>query len=454
MSFERSSPSALKLPGIYLGCRRIRYLYLTKSGNVRVPHIDDLMSETHTQGELIPLFLASDVLAGIAQLPKNYPRIHSRYSKEGMATKLKLLGHRIVDIANSQEVWFYSIQGLLKAVFEYHPRSIVRDCLMSLRELWIQRFEDALLPADADVNVETDTSCCRLREQVSSQGISTDCGVLQRLEPLSNKTVNKSLSTDMAAVTSEPWVQAPLKSANKLEDIKHQLENILQNVADFLDYSVESTEERSKLTVLQTTLKFCVVCFFTENYVSDAIFPVCLLQSYTNFTSQESEWKWENFENHFGIDPRKNFVLCVLSEWLGKEFSALEEKISERVASFKQSHIRQIDSLPTPQSIVDQLFPACMGCLLENWMGVHRTRYIPEHHNFPEKSHQSGLSDHNYIHQISQADSDPIPAVEQGLAVYDIKHYPFVQLILEFTNNCLISGVAHVLYSRLREGLI
>jgi hypothetical protein len=27
--------------------------------------------------------------------------------------------------------------------------------------------------------------------------------------------------------------------------------------------------------------------------------------------------------------------------------------------------------------------------------------------------------------------------------------YPFVQLILEFTNNCLISGVAHVVYPRL-----
>ena len=31
--------------------------------------------------------------------------------------------------------------------------------------------------------------------------------------------------------------------------------------------------------------------------------------------------------------------------------------------------------------------------------------------------------------------------------------YPFIQLILEFANNTLISGVAHVLYSRLlKEG--
>lgn len=322
------------------------------------------------------------------------------------------------------------------------------------QDLWIQRFEDAPLPVDADVNVEPDTSCGRQRDSGEGPSLgNSDSPVHQRLEPLSNEMANNSSSTNMAPGTCQAQVQGVSRNVYKLEDFQHQLENVLQNVAHLLDYGVESREEHNKLTALQTALKFCLICVFTENYLSDALFPVCLLQSYTNFLSQESKIKWEKFENHFSIDPRKNFVLCILSEWLGTEFSALEKEISDRVASFKQSHIGQIDSLPTPQSIVDQLFPACMSCLLENWMGVHRTRYIQEHCDITGRSHQSELSDHNYIHQISEAESDLPPEVDQE-PVVDVKHYPFVQLILEFTNNCLISGVAHVLYSRLREGLI
>ena len=36
----------------------------------------------------VPVFLATDVLNGTAVTPDNQPRIHARYGKQGLATKL------------------------------------------------------------------------------------------------------------------------------------------------------------------------------------------------------------------------------------------------------------------------------------------------------------------------------------------------------------------------------
>ena len=47
------------------------------------------------QKDDVPLFLGGDILAASAQSSKNYCRIHSRYGKDGYATKLTFRGKSI-----------------------------------------------------------------------------------------------------------------------------------------------------------------------------------------------------------------------------------------------------------------------------------------------------------------------------------------------------------------------
>lgn len=97
-------------------------------------------------------------------------------------------------------------------------------------------------------------------------------------------------------------------------------------------------------------------------------------------------------------------VLVAVSKYLGDEFNRLQLEISERVTEFKKRHITSIDNLPPSSILVKELFPECMQVLLLSWMGS-----------------RDGGQDMNSI----------------------------VQVILELVNMSLVSGVAHVLYSRL-----
>jgi len=96
-------------------------------------------------------------------------------------------------------------------------------------------------------------------------------------------------------------------------------------------------------------------------------------------------------------------ILVSISKYLGDEFKKLQPGIGERVTEFKKKHITSIDNLPPSSVLVKELFPECMRVLLSSWMG------------------NENRQDTNSI----------------------------MQVILELVNTSLVSGVAHVLYSRL-----
>jgi len=96
-------------------------------------------------------------------------------------------------------------------------------------------------------------------------------------------------------------------------------------------------------------------------------------------------------------------ILVSISKYLGDEFNKLQPGIGERVTDFKKKHITSIDNLPPSSVLVKELFPECMMVLLSSWMG------------------NEDRQDLNSI----------------------------IQVILELVNTSLVSGVAHVLYSRL-----
>ena len=96
-------------------------------------------------------------------------------------------------------------------------------------------------------------------------------------------------------------------------------------------------------------------------------------------------------------------TLVAISKFLGNEFNKFQHEIAERVTEFKKKHITSIDNLPPSSELVKELFPECMGVLLSHWIG--------------------------------NQDQENINSI--------------IQVILELANTSLVSGVAHVLYSRL-----
>lgn len=103
-------------------------------------------------------------------------------------------------------------------------------------------------------------------------------------------------------------------------------------------------------------------------------------------------------------------MLAAISKCLGEDFHRFQLDINNRVTEFKMKHITSVHlpsslhlRLPPSQELVQELFPDCMRLLLLNWIG-----------NWDQPN----------IHSI-------------------------IQVILELANSSLVSGVAHVLYSRL-----
>jgi hypothetical protein len=131
--------------------------------------------------------------------------------------------------------------------------------------------------------------------------------------------------------------------------------------------------------------------------------------------------------------PQERFILLhLLSDWVGKEFHDLEGVIKENVETFKKDNITCIDSLPSAETITKTLFPSFMRIFVTNWLGFKNEDSL-----LHQNSETSSMSDHCYT-QVEKVKG-------QGSI-----NYQLVQLILEFGSNCLISGIGHVVFSRLQ----
>ena len=219
-------------------------------------------------------------------------------------------------------------------------------------------------------------------------------------------------------------------------------------------------------------------------------FPVHLLQQFTEIVRDPPSTR--QYSNTFDIPIPLNVSLCLISEWLGKELCKMSSVIAQKVEHFKTEHIDSIDDLPPAHELIEELFPGCMIVLLLHWIGSkdevtptypvqdHSTslsisasqtkditqqctsiKFVPEtiegaqqNMHFKTASQSSEQVSSNVSNSFSNSTwTEPVKRSRKRpfIDVEDPHKHPFsiIQLILEFANSALVSGVSHVVYSRL-----
>ena len=189
-----------------------------------------------------------------------------------------------------------------------------------------------------------------------------------------------------------------------------QLDYVLV-VLDFLTRSVGHATSASSLTALTELL----------------LLALCSAENANDLAPAAAEW--------LGASPLKFSALATFGRWLGEEFHRFEATISGRVTEFKVKHINNISDLPPAAKVVDELFPPCMVALASAWIGLTDIQTA-----------EATQMDHSYdlVRGGSASSSTSLLRHNRNL-------YPVIQLVLELLNNSLVSGMAHVVYCKLRH---
>ena len=189
-----------------------------------------------------------------------------------------------------------------------------------------------------------------------------------------------------------------------------QLEYVLV-VLDFLARSVGHATSASSLTALTELL----------------LLALCSAENANDLAPAAAEW--------LAASPLKFSALATFGRWLGEEFHRFEPTISGRVTEFKVKHINNISDLPPAAKVVDELFPPCMVALASTWIGLTDIQTA-----------EATQMDHSYdlVRGGSATSSTSLLRHNRNL-------YPVIQLVLELLNNSLVSGMAHVVYCKLRH---
>lgn len=323
-------------------------------------------SNSPTSQDSIPLFLGADVLSGCSIAVSNLPRMHLKFSKQGLAVKVNFpTPMRLQGVHGSTRgVWFYSIQGLFRVCFEYYSREEQLQCLAQLGATWKLRFSDPPLQREINFAFQRRSSRCvttrGLPEETSSTEVSDSNG-----NPNLSESASENTQTLENATLYSNSSSVPTSTGLDIHFTVPRVKQCIEEIARLSKY-----EEQCELEDLL----------------------VATMRIFKEFELQKSQKQtgWSR-------------ILLSLSKYLGNEFNKLQPGIGERVTEFKKKHITSIDNLPPSSLLVKELFPECMRVLLLSWMG--------------NKNRQ----DVNSI----------------------------IQVILELVNASLVSGVAHVLFSRL-----
>lgn len=323
---------------------------------------DPANSNLRTSQASIPLFLGADVLSGCSIAVSNLPRMHAKFSKQGLAVKVNFLTPmRLQGVHGSTKgVWFYSIQGLYRVCFEYYTREEQLECLTQLCATWKERYLDPPLQREIDLAFQSRPARC-----VTARGLPEETSSTEVTDSNGNLSENRSTQTvENATLDSNSSLVPTITGLGiyfKIPKVKQFIDEIAR---------LSKNEEQCELDDLL----------------------VSTMRIFKEFELEKSQKQ-----------TRQSRILVSISKYLGDEFNKLQPGIDERVTEFKKKHITSIDNLPPSSVLVKELFPECMGVLLSSWMG------------------NENRQDTNSI----------------------------IQVILELVNTSLVSGVAHVLYSRL-----
>ncbi|XP_067933493.1 uncharacterized protein [Watersipora subatra] len=201
-------------------------------------------------------------------------------------------------------------------------------------------------------------------------------------------------------VNSKPVPSASVNAAQPVDGLIFFLDSHQQNLGYCSDL-------RSFLNSLRS------LCLRLSEKDVGAVLTACdqLVQSLIEYDTSQSTSTVDTSPSII-----ENAILEVTSQWLGRKFSAMTSLVRTAIEEFKSDNIEQIDRLPSAYQMCRR-FPKPMLLLFESWMQ-------------------------------SWGDKHEEPASKRPCAER-VDIYPFIQLLLEFSNNTLISGVAHVVYTQL-----
>ena len=383
----------LRLNELFLCKRRIRFLQWKPPDKAAIDRSSDADS--------IPLFLGADVLAECNILMPNLPRTHARFHKTGFSTKVSFPpSARVVGIqGSSRGVWFYSIQGLFRVVFEFYSREEQFDCLGTLSNLWKQRI------ADSPLNEEIVITLCETSARAKIPAVQL-AGIPKHSKAISIETISKRVSdsvdmtemsiVDIPATLSDGQTQKKCMSEpkTKMKELVSELTDLFLKSKGIIKYDTDNMDLVEHLTDIVKEYKSTLTCDFLK------VAPV-----------------------------NEKRALCVISRWLGRVFYNFRDKVNKQVFEFKSKNLGNIHNLPSAECVIDELFSPLMKIFLLSWMNVGGS--------------------------IDSQDRDSVredigPSSTSKLVLLK-SPFPVIQLILELANQTLVSGVAHVLYSRLAQ---
>uniref|UniRef100_H3BFA2 Si:ch211-110p13.9 n=1 Tax=Latimeria chalumnae TaxID=7897 RepID=H3BFA2_LATCH len=367
---------------------------------------------------MIPLFLGADVVAKTGGRTENHPKIHAKFGKRGLATKLIFgAGKKFRWLPSGvNSLWFYSIQGVFRVAFEMYSREDQLAVLDSLQDLWKTRINDNLLTQAYDmktllgqvplqeVTEQYELNCLRKAERVCEW--PTDF-LYNDADPYKKSVEDCCENTgvrgrDHTYCMSEHIITKTNRASQTNFPDETAQDTFSQRIQSLFHISEMEMDEQTKVTIILIIEVIELLTKGTES-ASKLAHMIPQLLSYI------SELIAEDGSHKGNCSVYSNCLLHTISSWLGCQFFFANASISKRVEEFKERHIDRITDLPPAEELVNALFPQAMKILLLNWMGLNEDSAVWKRQS----------------------------------------EYPILLLILEFANHNLITGVAHVLYSSL-----
>ncbi|XP_067911149.1 uncharacterized protein si:ch211-110p13.9 [Heterodontus francisci] len=414
------------LPEWSVGIRKFRFVFLSP------PHSIKVCQDFQMEDNLIPLFLGADVVAKIGIRTENHPRIHAKFAKKGLATKLsfssefRFEGLKIPTMVNN--LWFYSIQGLFRVAFEMYTKEQQLEVLVVLQDLWKARINDPILNQKYDVKIlqnipNEELLENRLPEIRSHKGFTALHSNIQGADLVPDINVYRTAVSSLDcssnnSITNQHDHNYCVQEEKFLQEIEEPCTDNSLCIEvlgyDSLSIKFRSVYQAFKILPLQIQKEhektITLLLDFVELLISETISAQKLADMMLKLLTHLQDAIIKSETTEMGVNSIYcSHMLYTVSNWLGHQFYSANASISRQVEEFKTTHIDRISDLPPAEELVDKLFPEAMKVLLLSWMGL---------------------------------DDDSALWKRQS-------EYPIVLLILEFANHNLITGVAHVLYSSL-----
>ncbi|XP_034396530.1 uncharacterized protein si:ch211-110p13.9 [Cyclopterus lumpus] len=332
----------LTLPQWDGGSRKIRYIYLVNLTSFS-------LTECSNKTPVVPLYLGADVFSNTDIRTENHPRYHAKFAKKGFATKINFSSayrfHGLKVHTANNSLWFYSVQGLFRVVFELYSKQEQLAVLENFQDVWKSQINESPLKMSYSLNVQLEMPPPQ-HCHVGMESVDVYC----------SDTGDTSSDHDYCSFPKQSL------QAEQSQQVISTVRQKLHSLDDKL-----STDTQSNTEQLETIL------MLLEN-----------IDRHINGTLEEKDAT----ETVLALLKAKGWgcaysssLLCGVGRWLGQQFHAANSSISQKVEGFKVQHIEHISDLPPAEELATELFPEAMQTLLLHWMGLSDESTMEKRHS-------------------------------------------------------------------------